>query len=59
VQTKEQPTTQVGKQALSDAVASYASSFSSLMVVCAALMVVAGLVALVLLRKGTKTQHAA
>ncbi len=59
VQTKEQPSSQVGKQALSDAVSSYASSFSSLMFVCAALVIVAGLVALILLRRGTAAQHAA
>lgn len=51
VQTQKQPSTEVGKQALADAVTSYSASFASLMWVCAVLVIVAGLVAFMLLRR--------
>ena len=51
VRTGDDPSTQLGKEALSDAVTSYSGAFSVVMLVTAALIVVAALVATALLRK--------
>jgi predicted MFS family arabinose efflux permease len=51
VRTGDDPSTQLGKKALSDAVASYASAFSTVMVVAAVLIIVAGVVGMFLLRR--------
>lgn len=51
VKTQDEPTTQLGKEALADAMSSYGSSYMTVMMLSAALMVVAGLVAVLLLRK--------
>lgn len=50
VRTGTDPSTQLGKEALSDAVASYSSAFSVVMLVTAGLILVAALVATALLR---------
>lgn len=57
-----EPSTTLGKQALADAVVSYGNSYSSVMITCAALILIAGVVAWVLLtksREGKKPQTAA
>ena len=47
------PTTSLGKEALSDAVASYGAGFSTMMYVTAALVFIAGLAGLVILRRAS------
>lgn len=51
VKTGDEPTTQIGKEALADAVSSYASGYTTVMLISAALMLLAGIVAVLLLRK--------
>ena len=51
VKTGDEPTTQIGKEALADAVSSYASGYTTVMLISAALMLLAGIVAALLLRK--------
>lgn len=51
VRTGDDPTTQLGKQALADAASSYGGAFSTIMLVTAALILVAALAATVLLRR--------
>ena len=48
---KGKPTTQIGKEALADAASSYASGYTTVMLISAALMLLAGIVAVLLLRK--------
>jgi hypothetical protein len=50
VKSGDDPTTQLGKEALADAAVSYSSAFTSVMFLSAALMLIAGLVAYMLLR---------
>ncbi|MSX64543.1 MAG: MFS transporter [Actinobacteria bacterium] len=50
VKSGDEPTTQLGKEALADAVTSYSSAFTTVMLVSAGLMLIAGLVAMFLLR---------
>ena len=52
-----EPTTKLGKEALADAVTSYAGAFTTVMMVAAALILVAGLVAVVLVRKSGEPVH--
>jgi MFS family permease len=52
-----EPTTKLGKEALADAVTSYSGAFTSVMLVAAALMLVAGLVAVALVRKAGEPTH--
>ena len=51
VKTGDEPTTQIGKEALADAASSYASGYTTVMLISAALMLLAGIVAVLLLRK--------
>lgn len=55
VRTGDDPTTQLGKEALADAATSYGGAFSTIMLVTAALIFVAALAATVLLRKTETT----
>ena len=50
VKSGDEPTTQLGKEALADAVTSYSSAFTTVRLVSAGLMLIAGLVAMFLLR---------
>ena len=50
VKSGDEPTTQLGKEALADAATSYSSAFTTVMLVSAGLMLVAGLIAALLLR---------
>ncbi len=51
VKTGDDPSTSLGKEALADAVTSYASAYSTVMVSSAVIMMVAGIAAMLLLRK--------
>lgn len=51
VKTGDEPTTQLGKQALTDAASSYGSAYLTVMLISAAFMLLAGIVAVLLLRK--------
>ncbi|HAN70848.1 MAG TPA: MFS transporter [Actinobacteria bacterium] len=51
VKTGDEPTTQIGKEALADAASSYGSAYTTVMLISAALMLLAGMVAVLLLRK--------
>jgi len=51
VKSGTEPTTQLGKQALTDAMTSYSGSFATVMLASAALMLVAGLVGMILLQR--------
>lgn len=51
VKSGDEPTTEAGKQALADAASSYGSAYSTVMLISAALMLAAGLAAVLLLRK--------
>ena len=53
VQTGKDPSTELGKQAMSDAVPSYASAFMTVMLVCAALIAVATLVGWLILSRNS------
>lgn len=48
------PTSKLGKEALADAATSYSGAFTTVMLVSAALMLIAGLVAVLLITKGNK-----
>ena len=50
VKSGDDPTTQLGKEALADAATSYSSAFTTVMLISAGLMLIAGLVAALLLR---------
>jgi MFS family permease len=50
VKSGDEPTTQLGKQALADAASSYGSAFSTVMLISAAIMLLAGIAAVLLLR---------
>lgn len=50
------PSTELGKQALAAASTSYASAFTTVMLIAAVLMLIAGLVAVLLLRKSKKNE---
>lgn len=50
VKSGNDPTTQTGKEALADAATSYGSAFSTVMLISAGLMLIAGLIAALLLR---------
>jgi MFS family permease len=52
-----EPSTKLGKEALADAVASYSGAFTSVMLLSAVLMLVAGLVAVALIRKTGEPTH--
>ncbi len=54
VKSGDDPTTKLGKQALAEAATSYSSAFTSVMLLSAALMFVAGLVAFWLMRNYTE-----
>lgn len=51
VKSGDEPTTQLGKEALADAASSYGSAFATVMLISAVAMLIAGLVAYALLRK--------
>jgi MFS family permease len=51
VKTGDEPTTQTGKEALADAVSSYGSAYMTVMLISAVLMLLAGIIAVLLLRK--------
>ena len=51
VKTGDAPSTQLGQQALADATASYGSAFTTVMLSCAAVMLVAGIVGMILLKR--------
>lgn len=50
VKSGDDPTTQLGKEALADAVSSYSSAFTTVMLISAGLMLIAGVIAMLLLR---------
>lgn len=50
VKSGDDPTTQLGKEALADAVTSYSSAFTTVMLISAGLMLIAGVIAMFLLR---------
>lgn len=50
VKSGDDPTTQLGKEALADAATSYSSAFTTVMLISAGLMLIAGLIAALLLR---------
>jgi MFS family permease len=51
VQTGKDPSTELGKQAMSDAIPSYASAFTTVILICAALVAIASVVGWLLLGK--------
>jgi MFS family permease len=51
------PTTKLGKEALTNAVTSYSGAFTTVMITAAVLMLIAGLVAVVLVRKSGEPTH--
>lgn len=58
VKSGDEPTTQLGKEALADAASSYGSAYMTVMLISAALMLVAGLIAFALLRRAHAHEEA-
>lgn len=59
VKTGDDPSTQLGKQALADAATSYAGAFTTVMLASAVLMLVAGVVGMLLLKRNAARSEAA
>jgi len=59
VKTGDDPSTQAGKQALADAVTSYGTSFTTVMLASAVLMLVAGVTGMLLLKRNAERAEAA
>ncbi|MFM8351016.1 MAG: MFS transporter [Actinomycetales bacterium] len=59
VKTGDDPSTQTGKQALADAVASYSGAFATVMIASAVIMLIAGVVGMLLLARNAARAEAA
>ena len=58
VKTGDDPSTTLGKQALADAASSYAGAFTTVMLACAVLMLIAGVVGMILLKRNADEAEA-